>query len=120
MIASTQKGICIQVSPTDVTLESSVSEMVRRAVSQFQRIDYAVNAAGLMSVPRKSHETTLEEFERINSVDYRGLWLSCREMIRQMRMQAPLGTHDGRPGNRGYTYLTISSVGKLIGCVGRL
>ncbi|BCS18243.1 SDR family NAD(P)-dependent oxidoreductase [Aspergillus puulaauensis] len=115
MITSNHKDVSVQVSPTDVTIESSVSGMVQRAVCQFQRIDYAVNAAGLMSVPRRSHETTLEEFERINSVDYKGLWLSCRGVIRQMRTQEPLRTHDGRPGNRG----AIVNVASVLGQVAR-
>jgi NAD(P)-dependent dehydrogenase (short-subunit alcohol dehydrogenase family) len=90
------------ITDTDVSAPDSVAEMIRKSVAKFKRIDYAVNSAGLMSIPSKSHETTMEEFDRINSVDYRGLWISAREEIRQMRAQEPLETHDGRPGNRGY------------------
>ncbi|KAL4911377.1 hypothetical protein BDW74DRAFT_172838 [Aspergillus multicolor] len=107
--------VSMLLTETNVTSESSVSDMVKSAVAKFKRIDYAVNAAGLMSPPGKSHETTLEEFERINSVDYKGLWLSSREQIRQMRTQDPLETHDGRPGNRG----AIVNVASVLGMVAR-
>jgi NAD(P)-dependent dehydrogenase (short-subunit alcohol dehydrogenase family) len=90
------------ITDTDVSAPDSVAEMIRKSVAKVKRNDYAVNSAGLMSIPSKSHETTMEEFDRINSVDYRGLWISAREEIRQMRTQEPLETHDGRPGNRGY------------------
>ncbi|KAL4875189.1 hypothetical protein BJY04DRAFT_224266 [Aspergillus karnatakaensis] len=115
MITDSNKDVSLLVAETDVTTESSVSDMVKHAVAKFQRIDYAVNAAGLMSIPMKSHETTLEEFERINSVDYKGLWLSSREQIKQMRTQEPLETHDGRPGNRG----AIVNVASVLGQVAR-
>jgi len=41
------------------------------------------------------------QFDLINSVNYRGCWLSSRAEIAQMMKQEPLPTHDGRPGNRG-------------------
>ncbi|KAI9376128.1 hypothetical protein BJX61DRAFT_539140 [Aspergillus egyptiacus] len=115
LIAQSHADVEILVSETDVASESSVAEMIRRTVDRFRRVDYAVNAAGLMCRPLKSHETTLAEFDRINSVDYRGLWLSSREQIRQMRMQEPLATHDGRPGNRG----AIVNVASVLGQVAR-
>ncbi|KAL4793662.1 hypothetical protein BDV19DRAFT_390870 [Aspergillus venezuelensis] len=109
MLSSSHADVSTLVSETDIRCPESVSAMVKASVERFKRIDYAVNAAGLMSSPSRSHETTLEEFDRINSVDYRGLWLVAREVIGQMRVQEPLETHDGRPGNRG-SLVNVSSV----------
>ncbi|KAJ0420497.1 hypothetical protein BJY00DRAFT_323755 [Aspergillus carlsbadensis] len=114
-ISKSHKDVDMLITNTDVSAPDSVSEMIRRSVAKFSRIDYAVNSAGLMSIPSKSHETTMKEFDRINSVDYRGLWISAREEIRQMRTQEPLETHDGRPGNRG----AIVNVASVLGQVAR-
>jgi NAD(P)-dependent dehydrogenase (short-subunit alcohol dehydrogenase family) len=62
-----------------------------------------------------SHETTLADFEHINSVNYRGCWLTSRAEISQMRTQDPLPTHDGRPGNRG----SVVNIASQLGIVGR-
>ncbi|KAL2799437.1 hypothetical protein BJX64DRAFT_281606 [Aspergillus heterothallicus] len=115
LIAKSHNGVDMLITDTDVSAPDSVAEMIRKSVAKFKRIDYAVNSAGLMSIPSKSHETTMEEFDRINSVDYRGLWISAREEIRQMRTQEPLETHDGRPGNRG----AIVNVASVLGQVAR-
>ncbi|KAL4963619.1 SDR family NAD(P)-dependent oxidoreductase [Aspergillus stella-maris] len=109
MLSFSHADVSTLITETDIRCLESVSAMVKASVERFKRIDYAVNAAGLMSIPSRSHETTLEEFDRINSVDYRGLWLVAREVIGQMRAQEPLETHDGRPGNRG-SLVNVSSV----------
>lgn len=57
----------------------------------------------------------MEDFDRINSVNYRGCWLSSRAEIKQMLKQEPLPTHDGRPGNRG----AIVNIASQLGIVGR-
>jgi len=57
----------------------------------------------------------VEDFDRINSVNYRGCWLSSRAEIKQMLKQEPLPTHDGRPGNRG----AIVNIASQLGIVGR-
>ncbi len=48
-----------------------------------------------------THLLTPDEFDHINSINYRGVWLSAREELLRMMKQEPLPTHDGRPGNRG-------------------
>ena len=72
-----------------------------------------------MSLPlrnyKRSHESTIEEFDLINNVNYRGCWLSSRAAIRQMLKQEPLPTHDDRPGSRG----SIVNIASQLGVVGR-
>ncbi|EME44209.1 hypothetical protein DOTSEDRAFT_71891 [Dothistroma septosporum NZE10] len=99
----------------NVADEVQVQALLNRAVQVFGRIDYAVNAAGTLSRNTKSHETAPAEFDRINSVNYRGCWLASRAQITQMLKQEPLDTHDGRPGNRG----SIVNFASQLGIVGR-
>ncbi|KAM0718714.1 hypothetical protein Q7P37_005785 [Cladosporium fusiforme] len=100
---------------TDVTSAEQIDHLVLSAVKEFGRIDYAVNGAGVLSNNKRSHDTTLEEFDFINSVNYRGCWLSSRAAIKQMLTQDPLPTHDGRPGSRG----SIVNIASQLGVVGR-
>jgi hypothetical protein len=70
---------------------------------------------GVLSNNKRSHDTTPEEFDHINSINYRGCWLSSRAAIKQMLTQEPLPTHDGRPGVRG----SVVNIASQLGVVGR-
>ncbi|CAK4031988.1 Hypothetical predicted protein [Lecanosticta acicola] len=99
----------------DVAEESQVQRVIEAVVKDFGRIDYAVNAAGILSNNQRSHDTALSTFDKINSVNYRGCWLTSRAEIAQMLKQDALPTHDGRPGNRG----SIVNFASQLGIVGR-
>jgi NAD(P)-dependent dehydrogenase (short-subunit alcohol dehydrogenase family) len=73
------------------------------------------NVTGVLSNNKRSHDTTPEEFDHINSINYRGCWLSSRATIKQMLTQEPLPTHDGRPGVRG----SVVNIASQLGVVGR-
>ncbi|KIW05531.1 uncharacterized protein PV09_03411 [Verruconis gallopava] len=73
--------------------EVFVKKLAEEAVKAFGRIDYAVNCAGVNAPSLRSHETSLELFDHINNVNYRGCWLSERAWISQMLTQDPLPEH---------------------------
>ncbi|KAI1829226.1 hypothetical protein DTO006G1_9816 [Penicillium roqueforti] len=85
----------------DLRSEQDVDSMVQQTIKEFGRVDYAVNAAGVEGDNLRSTDSTIEIFDHVNSVNYRGCWLSLRAEIAQMQKQDALPTHDGRPGNRG-------------------
>ncbi|KAI7559322.1 hypothetical protein D0864_14029 [Hortaea werneckii] len=100
---------------TDVSDQASVQALIDKAVETFGRLDYVCNSAGTLSNNERSHETSLEEFDRINNINYKGCWLCSRAEIQQMLKQEPLPTHDGRPGNRG----SVVNIASQLGIVGR-
>ncbi|KAI7287389.1 NAD(P)-binding protein [Hortaea werneckii] len=100
---------------TDVSDQDSVQALINKAVETFGRLDYVCNSAGTLSNNERSHETSLEEFDRINNINYKGCWLCSRAEIQQMLKQEPLATHDGRPGNRG----SVVNIASQLGIVGR-
>ncbi|RMX73038.1 hypothetical protein D0869_14009 [Hortaea werneckii] len=100
---------------TDVSDQESVQALVDKAVEKFGRLDYVCNSAGTLSNNERSHETSLEEFDRINNINYKGCWLCSRAEIQQILKQEPLPTHDGRPGNRG----SVVNIASQLGIVGR-
>jgi NAD(P)-dependent dehydrogenase (short-subunit alcohol dehydrogenase family) len=87
--------------PLDVTDWESVQQGIAAAVSRLGYIDILVNSAGVMHVG-KLHETSLDEYDRIQAVNSRGAFLTCRAVIDSMRAR--------RAGN----IINIASVAGLI------
>ena len=47
---------------------------------------------GIVGPAQPSHELSIEDFDEINRVNYKGCWLSSRAEITQMLRQEPLPT----------------------------
>src|SRR5438309_5233335 len=77
---------------TDVSDEASTKEMAGRVLDRFGRIDVLVNNAAVFSVVPMNRGTieTIdpEEWDRLMTVNLRGLFFCCRAVLPTMR------THD--------------------------
>ena len=65
----------------------------------FGRLDYCVNCAGMNGInanhaPTNSTETSLEYFDKLNGINYRGTWMANRAYLNIMMKQEPLPSHD--------------------------
>ena len=81
--------------------------------SEFQRLDYGVNCAGVLGGDViKAVDMATDHFDRLNAINYRGVWLSCRAQLRNMLKQQPLKEH---PKQRG----SIVSIASQLGIVAR-
>ena len=79
----------------------------------FSRLDYAVNCAGILgSKPVKAADMPTADFERLNNINYKGSWLSCRAQLRSMLRQDPLPS---QPKQRG----SIVNIASQLGIVAR-
>ena len=67
----------------DVTDEASWRQAVEAAVGRFGRLDVLVNAAGIELV-RMIHETSLDDFRRVMSVNLDGVFLGTKYGIAAM------------------------------------
>lgn len=76
--------------PADVRDSAQVSRLVRETVERWGRIDVLFANAGIGSTSRLV-ETTDAEWDRIHAVNERGVFLCCRESVRQMLAQTPRG-----------------------------
>jgi len=82
------KALAIVVDVSDV---ESVERMVATAVTEFGRIDYSVNSAGVgVQDPKTISEASLDEFSRFFDVNVRGTLLCVRAVSREMRKQDPI------------------------------
>ncbi|KAH7112801.1 oxidoreductase [Dendryphion nanum] len=70
----------IYVFPGDI----SVPSFTKTLFSQVHSLDYAVNCAGILGRASPTHELSIEDFDAINNVNYRGLWLCVKEEISLM------------------------------------
>jgi NAD(P)-dependent dehydrogenase (short-subunit alcohol dehydrogenase family) len=50
-----------------------------------RRLDAYVNNAGILGPEGPLHETSLEDWEEVNAVNMRGVFLGCRAAVREMR-----------------------------------
>ncbi len=72
------------VVPADVTEESSVESLVKRAIDEAGAIDAVVNNAGSFNTIGPTWETDPESFWRDITINLRGPYLVCRAVIPHM------------------------------------
>ncbi|KIW13482.1 hypothetical protein PV08_08670 [Exophiala spinifera] len=115
-ISSAWPDVKVYSEPGDISVEDFVNGFMKHVVDTFGSIDYAVNCAGVLGQSLRSHEMDADEFDRINSINYRGCWLSSRAELRQMVTQdLPAGDESGRAPQRG----AIVNIASQLGIVGR-
>lgn len=80
------KGGTATAIRADISRSDDVVEAINRVTSKHNRLDILVNNAGIGLI-RPLAEASEEEFDRLASVDLRGMWLCCKYAIPQMRRQ---------------------------------
>lgn len=93
---------------------SSVSRAVRAITDEFQRIDVLVNCAGITGkTGLKSHEVSVEDFDRVLAVNIRGSFLTCQAVLPHMLRQnhgriLNIASIAGKEGNAGMVAYSAS------------
>ncbi|GAC1326345.1 MAG: SDR family oxidoreductase [Chloroflexota bacterium] len=76
---------------TDVTSESALETMVGKVMQRWGRIDVLVNNAAMFSTIPMSRSTfdriDPAEWDRMMSINLKGVWLACRAVVPIMRQQ---------------------------------
>ena len=71
----------------DVSDDAQVELMVKQTVAAFGRLDAAYNNAGVQNVLAETADTTGEDYDRVMSINLRGVWNSMKFELQQMRQQ---------------------------------
>jgi NAD(P)-dependent dehydrogenase (short-subunit alcohol dehydrogenase family) len=87
----------------DVSDDAQVEAMVQQAVAQFGQLDAAYNNAGIQNVLAETADSPRDDYDRVMSVNLRGVWSCMKFELQQMRKQ----------GNGAI--VNCSSLGGLIG-----
>jgi NAD(P)-dependent dehydrogenase (short-subunit alcohol dehydrogenase family) len=85
-VAESLEGPALAIE-ADVSSEHDVDAAVAAAVERFGRIDLHHLNAGIPGSPAPFEELELEDFERVMSVNLRGVFLGLRAAFRQYRRQ---------------------------------
>ena len=104
LVAAGHKAIAVRC---DVADETQVKAMVDKTVSTFGRLDAAFNNAGVQSLIAETADASGEEFDRVNTINLRGVWSCMKYELLQMREQG------------SGTIVNCSSLGGLVGIAGR-
>jgi NAD(P)-dependent dehydrogenase (short-subunit alcohol dehydrogenase family) len=77
----------------DVSNETDVASVIASAVARFGRLDIMFNNVGIPT-PRlgaKLEDHTVEDFERLTAVNFRGVFLGCKHAVIQFKKQGDGG-----------------------------
>lgn len=91
----------------DVSDEGQVADLLERTVASFGRLDMAFNNAGIMIPPSDAADEPVDNFDRVNAINLRGVWACMKHELRQMREQ------------ESGAIVNCSSLGGLVGLPGR-
>jgi len=85
-----QKGWHLMAVKTDVSIEEDVKHMVQETVNSYKSIDILVNNAGVYpSIP--VHQMTSQDFEKVISINLKGVFLTTKYVSEQMITQGKGG-----------------------------
>jgi NAD(P)-dependent dehydrogenase (short-subunit alcohol dehydrogenase family) len=104
LVAASHKAIAVRCNVAD---EAEVKAMVAQTVSTFGRLDAAFNNAGVQSPAVETADVRVEEFDRVNAINLRGVFNCMKYELQQMREQ------------ESGAIVNCSSIGGLIGIAGR-
>src|SRR5260221_3249695 len=104
LVAAGHKAMAIRC---DVGDEKDVEAMIGQAVAAFGRFDAAYNNAGINSPVAETADASSEEYDKVMSVNLRGVWNCMKYELRQMRKQG------------SGAIVNCSSIGGLIGITDR-
>jgi len=104
LIAQGHRALAI---PCDVADDAQVEAMVAQTVAAFGRLDAAYNNAGIQNVLAETAEQTREDFDRVTSINLRGVWSCMKFELRHMLKQG------------SGAIVNCSSIGGIIGGAGR-
>ena len=107
-VDATGLGGPVTVLAGDVSSEDGVRRTVETAVAELGRLDVVVNVAGVLSFSH-THELSLDEWNRLISVNLTGTFLMCREVLPHLLATrgnivnlASTAAHKGQPWATAY------------------
>jgi len=101
-----QMGGMAMYIQVDVSKAREVENLINQIIESYERLDFAFNNAGIDHKPAHTHEITEDMWEKVISVNLKGVWLCMKFELAQMLKQ-------------GYgVIVNMSSVGGLVGAPG--
>jgi NAD(P)-dependent dehydrogenase (short-subunit alcohol dehydrogenase family) len=94
----------------DVSDEAQAAALVKHAVDTYGRLDMAFNNAGIAGPSGVFTDETVEQFDKVNAINLKGVWTCMKHEIKQMEIQgsgaivncSSLGGFVGQAGRTAY------------------
>ncbi|KAK8861432.1 hypothetical protein IAR55_002251 [Kwoniella newhampshirensis] len=115
--ASHGPSLTILSVPGDISSPPFIDDLFAQIQGTFGRLDYAVNCAGISGNNASSDLSSVEDFDRINGVNYRGVWMCSKKELEIMKKQDIL-EREGFGGVRKQRG-SIVNIASQLGVVGR-
>lgn len=100
LIAAGHKAIGLRCDVADI---DQVEAMVKETIATFGQLDAAFNNAGIQNILAEIADATVEDYDRVMSINLRGVWACMKFELEHMRRQG------------GGTIVNCSSLGGLVG-----
>jgi NAD(P)-dependent dehydrogenase (short-subunit alcohol dehydrogenase family) len=81
------RGCAVLAVHCDVADDAQVEAMVAQTVSAFGRLDVAYNNAGVQNVLAETADSPRDDYDRVMSINLRGVWSCMKFELQQMRKQ---------------------------------
>jgi NAD(P)-dependent dehydrogenase (short-subunit alcohol dehydrogenase family) len=96
---------------TDVSKAREVENLINRIIESYGKLDFAFNNAGIDHKNTRMHEITEDMWDKVTSVNLKGVWLCMKFELAQMLKQghgvivntSSVGGLVGSPGLTAYT-----------------
>lgn len=72
---------------SDVSSEEDVKTLIQKTVEAYGKLDCAFNNAGIEPPAKPLHEQTVEDFDKLMTINVRGLFLCMKYEVQQMLAQ---------------------------------
>ncbi|KAK9893394.1 3-oxoacyl-reductase [Cystobasidium minutum MCA 4210] len=101
----------------DVTKPEDCEKAVADTVAKWNRLDYAVNCAGITKPRTAIGDYSIADYQAIVDVNLSGVFYGMQAQLKQLEKQGvkKSSSHDGIPGDRG----CIVNIGSICGVVGQ-
>jgi NAD(P)-dependent dehydrogenase (short-subunit alcohol dehydrogenase family) len=100
LAAAGYQAVAIECNVAD---SEQVEQMVRQTIATFGRLDAAFNNAGVQNILAETADASEQDFDRVTSINLRGVWASMKFELQHMRQQG------------SGTIVNCSSLGGLVG-----
>jgi len=81
------RGCAVLPVRCDVADDAQVEALVAQTVSAFGRLDIAYNNAGVQNVLAEAADSPRDDYDRVMSINLRGVWSCMKFELQQMRKQ---------------------------------
>ena len=79
------RGLIAHFWPCDVSKEGQVKGVLDEVAARFSRLDILVNNAGIAGVNKPTHEITEAEWDQVQAVNVKGVFLCTKHAIPHLR-----------------------------------